>query len=89
MTTADVTLVDPVLDRVKTGIEAFDDLVMGGLPRGRTTIVGGTPGSGKTVFATQFLAHGITVLDEPGIFVTFEESPADIEVNMASFGWDI
>ncbi|MCP9233138.1 circadian clock protein KaiC [Mesorhizobium sp. LMG 17147] len=62
---------------------------MGGLPRGRTTIVGGTPGSGKTVFATQFLAHGITVLDEPGVFVTFEESPVEIEVNMASFGWDI
>jgi circadian clock protein KaiC len=81
--------IDPVLERVKTGIEAFDDLVMGGLPRGRTTIVGGTPGSGKTVFATQFLAHGITDLDEPGVFVTFEESPAEIEVNMASFGWDI
>ncbi|MDE8651454.1 circadian clock protein KaiC [Novosphingobium album (ex Liu et al. 2023)] len=88
MTTAE-EIVDPVLERVKTGIEAFDDLVMGGLPRGRTTIVGGTPGSGKTVFATQFLAHGITDLDEPGVFVTFEEPSADIEVNMASFGWDI
>jgi circadian clock protein KaiC len=80
---------DPVLERVKTGVEAFDDLVMGGLPRGRTTIVGGTPGSGKTVFATQFLAHGITELGEPGVFVTFEESPGEIEANMASFGWDI
>ncbi|WP_352927081.1 circadian clock protein KaiC [Mesorhizobium sp. M1088] len=89
MTTAEEILIDPVLERVRTGIEAFDDLVMGGLPRGRTTIVGGTPGSGKTVFATQFLAHGITVLDEPGVFVTFEESPLEIEVNMASFGWDI
>ncbi|WP_437354180.1 circadian clock protein KaiC [Neorhizobium petrolearium] len=74
---------------MKTGIAAFDDLVMGGLPRGRTTIVGGTPGSGKTVFATQFLAHGITDLDEPGVFVTFEEPSAEIEVNMASFGWDL
>lgn len=81
--------VDPALERVKTGVEAFDDLVMGGLPRGRTTIVGGTPGCGKTVFATQFLAHGITELGEPGVFVTFEETPAEIEVNMASFGWDI
>ncbi|MBZ9849693.1 circadian clock protein KaiC [Mesorhizobium sp. CA14] len=89
MTTAEEILIDPALERVRTGIEAFDDLVMGGLPRGRTTIVGGTPGSGKTVFATQFLAHGITVLDEPGVFVTFEESPVEIEVNMASFGWDI
>lgn len=81
--------IDPALERVKTGIEAFDDLVMGGLPRGRTTIVGGTPGSGKTVFATQFLAHGIIGLNEPGVFVTFEESPIEIEVNMASFGWGI
>lgn len=89
MAETEIVSIDPVLERVKTGIEAFDDLVMGGLPRGRTTIVGGTPGSGKTVFATQFLAHGITDLDEPGVFVTFEESPADIEVNMASFGWEI
>lgn len=89
MISPEETVIDPVLERVKTGIEAFDDLVMGGLPRGRTTIVGGTPGSGKTVFATQFLAHGITDLQEPGVFVTFEESPDEIEVNMASFGWDI
>ncbi|MEZ2409280.1 circadian clock protein KaiC [Bosea sp. RCC_152_1] len=89
MIAAGQTVIDPVLERVKTGIEAFDDLVMGGLPRGRTTIVGGTPGSGKTVFATQFLAHGITDLHEPGVFVTFEESPGEIEVNMASFGWNI
>jgi circadian clock protein KaiC len=89
MTATAETPVDPALERVKTGVEAFDDLVMGGLPRGRTTIVGGTPGCGKTVFATQFLAHGITELGEPGVFVTFEETPAEIEVNMASFGWDI
>lgn len=89
MVSEEETDLDPVLGRVKTGIEAFDDLVMGGLPRGRMTIVGGTPGSGKTVFATQFLAHGIADLGETGVFVTFEESPAEIAVNMASFGWDI
>lgn len=89
MTALEEPNVDPALERVKTGIEAFDDLVMGGLPRGRTTIVGGTPGSGKTVFATQFLAHGIADRDEPGVFVTFEESPGEIETNMASFSWDI
>src|SRR5690242_6289665 len=77
------------LERVQTGVKAFDDLVMGGLPRRRTTIVGGTPGSGKTVFATQFLAHGIMHLNEPGVFVTFEESQAEIEANMSSFGWEI
>ncbi len=81
--------VSHVLDRVKTGVDAFDELVMGGLPRARTTVVGGTPGSGKTVFATQFLAHGITQYDENGVLVTFEEPPADIESNMRSFGWDL
>ncbi|MGF6308621.1 circadian clock protein KaiC [Bradyrhizobium sp. i1.8.4] len=78
-----------VLERVKTGVEAFDELVMGGLPRARSTVVGGTPGSGKTVFATQFLAHGITQFDENGVLVTFEEPPADIQANMSGFGWDL
>ncbi|WGS21718.1 MULTISPECIES: ATPase domain-containing protein [unclassified Bradyrhizobium] len=81
--------VSDVLDRVKTGVNAFDELVMGGLPRGRTTVVGGTPGSGKTVFATQFLAHGITHYGENGVLVTFEEPPTDIEANMRGFGWDL
>jgi circadian clock protein KaiC len=78
-----------VLDRVRTGVEAFDELVMGGLPRARTTVVAGTPGSGKTVFATQFLAQGISTYGENGVFVTFEEPPADIIANMRSFGWDM
>ncbi|MDN4981825.1 circadian clock protein KaiC [Bradyrhizobium arachidis] len=87
--TAEEIEVTGVLERVKTGVEAFDDLVMGGLPRARSTVVGGTPGSGKTVFATQFLAHGITHFDENGVLVTFEEPPADIEANMSGFGWDL
>ncbi|QAU46803.1 circadian clock protein KaiC [Bradyrhizobium guangzhouense] len=87
--TAEEVEISGVLERVKTGVEAFDDLVMGGLPRARSTVVGGTPGSGKTVFATQFLAHGITHFDENGVLVTFEEPPADIEANMSGFGWDL
>ncbi len=85
---ADIDIPD-VLERVKTGVAAFDELVMGGLPRARTTVVGGTPGSGKTIFAVQFLAHGITMYGENGVLVTFEESPGDIESNMRSFGWDL
>src|SRR5919106_148624 len=81
--------VSDVLERVKTGVNAFDELVMGGLPRARTTVVGGTPGSGKTVFATQFLAHGITMHGENGVLVTFEEPPRDIEANMRGFGWNL
>ena len=88
MSAEEVEIAD-VLERVKTGVESFDDLVMGGLPRARTTVVGGTPGSGKTVFATQFLAHGITLFEENGVLVTFEEPPADIEANMSGFGWDL
>jgi circadian clock protein KaiC len=80
---------DSILERVETGVEAFDELIMGGLPRARTTMVGGTPGSGKTVFATQFLAHGITQYGDNGVFVTFEEPPGDIEANMKGFGWDL
>ncbi|XIA66168.1 ATPase domain-containing protein [Bradyrhizobium sp. TZ2] len=89
MTAQDDVDVTGVLERVKTGVAAFDELVMGGLPRARTTVVGGTPGSGKTVFATQFLAHGITTFNENGVLVTFEEPPADIEANMRGFGWDL
>jgi circadian clock protein KaiC len=83
------TPIPDVLERVRTGVHAFDELVMGGLPRGRTTVVGGTPGSGKTIFATQFLAHGIMTYGENGVLVTFEEPPGDIESNMRGFGWDL
>jgi circadian clock protein KaiC len=78
-----------VLERVNSGVSAFDELIMGGLPRARTTVVGGTPGSGKTIFAVQFLAHGIAHAAENGVLVTFEEPPADIASNMRSFGWDL
>lgn len=90
MTSTEMDIDTPeVLERVQTGVRAFDELVMGGLPRARTTIVGGTPGSGKTVFATQFLSHGITLYGENGVLVTFEEPPRDIEANMRGFGWDL
>ena len=74
--------------KVSTGIATFDVIAKGGLPEHRTTLVSGTAGSGKTVFATQFLASGI---DEGtnGVFVTFEESADDIRTNMRSFGWDL
>lgn len=70
-------------------IEGFDDISHGGLPIGRATLVSGTSGTGKTLFAVQFLYNGITCFDEAGIFVTFEESPQDIVKNACSFGWDL
>lgn len=77
------------LDKIETGIPGFDRISHGGLPKGRTCLVSGTAGSAKTVFACQFLAHGVTLFDEPGVFVTFEEHPRDIRKNVKGFGWDI
>lgn len=74
--------------KLPTGIESFDVIAKGGLPRNRTTLISGTAGSGKTVFAVQFIAAGIRA-GEPGVFVTFEESSADIRKNMRGFGWDL
>jgi len=78
-----------LIAKLETGIPGFDLISNGGLPLGRTTLVSGTAGSAKTVFAAQFLAEGITQKDEGGVFITFEESPADIRRNMTGFGWRI
>ncbi|WP_254566944.1 circadian clock protein KaiC [Oscillatoria sp. HE19RPO] len=75
--------------KIRTMIEGFDDISHGGMPVGRTTLVSGTSGTGKTLFAVQFLYNGITFFEEPGVFVTFEESPSDIIKNAYSFGWDL
>jgi circadian clock protein KaiC len=75
--------------KVPTGIDGFDRISKGGLPAGRTTLVVGTPGSGKTVFALQTLVNGARVYGEPAIFVAFEESSREIVANAAAFGWDI
>lgn len=77
-----------VIRKLPTGIPGFDHIGNGGLPQGRTTLVSGSAGSSKTVFASQFLAAGIGS-GENGVFVTFEESPDDLRRNMLSFGWDI
>src|SRR5579885_2177287 len=59
------------------------------MPDNRATLVAGTAGSAKTIFVTHFLAAGITEMNEGAVFVTFEDSPADIRKNMLGFGWDI
>jgi len=76
------------VEKIATGISSFDIIAKGGLPRNRTTLISGTAGSGKTIFAVQFLAAGIEA-GVPGVFVTFEESATDIRKNMLSFGWDL
>ncbi|MDP1526811.1 MAG: circadian clock protein KaiC [Rhodocyclaceae bacterium] len=79
----------PQIEKIETGIIGFDLISSGGLPKGRTTLVSGTAGSAKTLFAVQFLAEGIQRSGDAGIFVTFEEEPADIRRNVKSLGWDI
>src|SRR5262249_58374286 len=79
----------PTIEKLPTGISGFDLIAGGGLPKGRTTLVCGTAGSAKTVFAAQFLAEGISKANEPGVFVTCEESTADIRQNVRSLGWDV
>ena len=75
--------------KAPTGIAGFDEITRGGLPLGRTTLLVGGPGSGKTVFALQFLEHGAQVCKEPGIFVAFEEASKRIVANAESFGWNL
>ena len=74
--------------KAPTGIAGFDDITGGGVPRSRTTLVVGGPGSGKTIFALEFLVHGAQG-NEPGLFVAFEETSKRIMANAASFGWKL
>ena len=78
-----------VATKAPTGIIGFDEITGGGLPRSRTTLLVGGPGSGKTLFALQFLVNGARHGKEPGIFVAFEESSKRIVANAESFGWNL
>src|SRR4026208_466058 len=75
--------------KAQTGVPGFDEITGGGLPRGRTTRLVGGPGSGKTIFALQFLVHGARRCREPGIFVAFEETSKRIVANAESFEWNL
>jgi circadian clock protein KaiC len=77
------------IDKAPTGIAGFDEITNGGLPCGRTTLVVGGPGAGKTVFALEALVNGARLRHEPGIFVAFEENSRQIVGNAATFGWDL
>jgi circadian clock protein KaiC len=72
-----------------TGVSGFDDITQGGLPQGRTTLVCGAAGCGKTLFGMQFLVRGALDHGEPGAFVAFEESEDDLAKNVASLGFDV
>lgn len=77
------------LEKAPTGIEGFDEMTGGGVPRGRTTLLLGGSGSGKTTFALQGLVNGARDFGEPGIFVAFEEGASQIRTNAQNIGWDL
>jgi len=76
------------LPKAPTGIQGFDEITGGGLPRGRPTLVCGGPGCGKTLFALQFLARGVAQ-GEPGVFMAFEETAPELTQNARSLGLDL
>ena len=83
--TSPVTL----LPKCPTGIQGLDEITGGGLPRGRPTLMCGGPGCGKTLFAAEFLVRGAVQFGEPGVFMAFEETEAELKANVASLGFDL
>lgn len=77
------------LSRVTTGIGALDKLLQGGFVKNSINLVAGGAGTGKTIFAIQYLIEGIVKFNEPGIYITFEEKKKKTYEDMLEFGWDL
>ena len=77
------------LPKAPSGISGLDEITLGGLPRGRPTLVCGSAGCGKTLFGMEFLLRGVLDYDEPGAFIAFEENERDLSQNVRSLGFDI
>lgn len=77
------------MNRVCTSIPGLDDLIEGGFVENDVILITGGPGTGKTTFGIQYLVGGIKDNNEPGIYVSFEETPARVIRNMWRFGWDL
>jgi len=77
------------VEHVPSGISGLDAVTNGGLPKGRATLVCGGPGSGKTVFGIQFLVNGARLFGEPGVLISFEETPDELISDVGSLGWDL
>ena len=77
------------LPKERTGIPGFDEITGGGVPAGRPTLVCGSAGAGKTLFAMEFLVRGAMVYNEPGVFISFEETNEELATNVASLGFDL
>lgn len=77
------------MEKVPTGINGFDHLLLGGIVRGNSVLVEGIPGAGKTTLGIEFIYRGITEFGEPGLIVTCEELPESIYRDALNFGWDL
>ena len=77
------------LPKCPTGVAGLDEITLGGLPRGRPTLIAGGAGSGKTLLATEFLVRGAMEFGEPGVFMSFEETAEALTQNVASLGFDL
>ncbi|MEI8234166.1 MAG: ATPase domain-containing protein [Verrucomicrobiota bacterium] len=77
------------LEKCPTGIAGLDQITEGGLPRGRPTLVCGSAGCGKTLLAMEFIVRGAMQHNEPGVFMSFEETEAELAQNVRSLGFDL
>ena len=76
------------VERVKTGIRGLDELIEGGLPEKSIILLTGSTGTGKTIFALNFLVEG-ALNGEPGVYISLQESPQENINQMKLFGWPI
>lgn len=79
----------PTESRLATGVPGLDELLGGGLLPGRSTLIKGPPGSGKTTLGLQLLVAGASQFDEPGVMLTFELVPRQLVLDGWSVGWDL
>jgi circadian clock protein KaiC len=84
-----MNLVKPALAKSPTGVQGLDQITQGGLPKGRPTLVCGSAGCGKTLLAVEFIVRGAVDFDEPGVFVSFEETEEELKKNVRSLGFDL
>lgn len=83
------TLNHTQLLKCPTGIKGFDEVTEGGLPKNRTTLICGGAGSGKTLLGIDFLINGATNYNEPGVFMSFEETADELYTDVASLNLDL
>ncbi|MEM5861376.1 MAG: ATPase domain-containing protein [Candidatus Aenigmatarchaeota archaeon] len=77
------------MERVKTGIDGLDEALGGGIPKGNVILVSGSAGTGKTLLALSFIYYGATKFNEPGIFISTDQTPEEIKEQAKNFGWNL